>query len=145
MACRFDHITLVVRDLERAKGFFGALGFEETTRAVISGEEFARYMGVPGLEADHVTLELKGGEPRTQVQFLHYRHPPPALDPAVRNLARLGFNHVCFAVDDLAAAVGRLRAAGFATRGPALEYHDRQLVFLDGPEGVTIELAQWQA
>jgi len=24
-----------------------------------------------------------------------------------------------------------------------MEFHDRKLVFLDGPEGITVELAQW--
>jgi catechol 2,3-dioxygenase-like lactoylglutathione lyase family enzyme len=29
MISRFDHVTIVVQDVERAKRFFGLLGFEE--------------------------------------------------------------------------------------------------------------------
>ena len=59
------------------------------------------------------------------------------------NLARPGFSHVCFAVDDLDATLDRLRAGGVQTRNAIMEFHDRRLVFLAGPEDVTIELAEW--
>ena len=56
----FDHMTVVVADLDDARSFFGLLGFVERIAVVASGEEIARYMGIPGWEADHVTLVLKG-------------------------------------------------------------------------------------
>ncbi len=37
----FDHLTIVVRDLERAKAFFAVLGFKEVMSVVITGEPFA--------------------------------------------------------------------------------------------------------
>jgi len=69
---RFDHVTIVVRDLDGAKAFFGLLGFVEDTAVVISGPIFSAYMGVDGIEADHVTLALAGAEPRLEVQLLRY-------------------------------------------------------------------------
>jgi catechol 2,3-dioxygenase-like lactoylglutathione lyase family enzyme len=144
MIRRFDHVTIVVRDLAAARGFFALLGFEEAAAVVIAGPQFSAYMGVDGIEADHVTLVLRDVSPRTEVQLLHYRQPSPLEDPEVRNLARLGFNHVCFAVDDLDAAVARLTAGGVALRNEVMEFHDRRLVFLWGPEGITIELAEWR-
>ena len=54
----------------------------------------------------------------------------------------LGFNHVCFAVEDLEAEVRRLVAAGVETRTKVLDFHARKLVFLRGPEGITVELAE---
>jgi catechol 2,3-dioxygenase-like lactoylglutathione lyase family enzyme len=41
MLKHFDHLTIVVRDVERAKAFFRVLGFKEATSVVISGEPFA--------------------------------------------------------------------------------------------------------
>jgi catechol 2,3-dioxygenase-like lactoylglutathione lyase family enzyme len=142
MVKNFDHLTLVVRDVNRAKAFFGLLGFEETISVVISGEPFAGYMGVPGIEAEHVTLVLENVSPRTEIQLLKYLHPEPLSDPAIRDLHRIGFNHVCFAVDDIEAEVTKIRAAGFRTRNEVMNFHSRKLVFIDGPEGVTVELAQ---
>jgi catechol 2,3-dioxygenase-like lactoylglutathione lyase family enzyme len=143
MVNHFDHVTIVVRDVEAAKQFFGLLGFQEVKSAVISGPQFSAYMGVDGIEAEHVTLALANVSPRTEVQLLKYRHPDPLPDPAIANLTKLGFNHICFAVDDLEAEVARLKDNGVKLRNEVMEFHSRKLVFLFGPEGVTVELAEW--
>ena len=143
MITNFDHVTIVVTDVDSAKRFFGLLGFAEDKSVVIKGPEFSRYMGVEGIEAEHVTLVLAGASPRTEVQLLKYHYPDPLPGPAVRNLTKVGFNHVCFAVDDLEAQLAKLRAQGIRPCNEVLDFHDRKLVFLSGPEGVTIELAQW--
>jgi catechol 2,3-dioxygenase-like lactoylglutathione lyase family enzyme len=143
MVRRFDHVTIAVRDLAAAKRFFALLGFEEERAVVVSGARMAAYMGVPGIEADHVTLVLAGAGPRLEVQLLRYRRPEPREDPDAARLDRLGFNHVCFAVDDLDAEIHRLTAAGVALRNEVMAFHDRKLVFLAGPEGITVELAEW--
>ena len=139
----FDHVTVCVSDLEAARRFFALLGFEDDKAVVITGEPFATYMGVDGIEADHVTLVLPGAAPRLEVQLLHYRHPEASGDPERARLDRLGFNHICFAVDDIDAMVAHLRANGIEVRGELKGFHDRQLVFFTGPEGITVELAQW--
>ena len=138
-----DHVTIAVADLDGAKQFFGLLGFEETASTVVSGEEMSRYMGIPDLEADHVTLVLTGAATHQEVQLLRFHHPEIADDPDESNLARPGFNHVCLAVDDLDATLARLRDGGVRTRSEVMDFHDRRLVFLIGPAGVTVELAEW--
>jgi catechol 2,3-dioxygenase-like lactoylglutathione lyase family enzyme len=145
MVRHFDHVTVVVRDVERAKRFFALLGFVEQKTVVISGKTFADYMGVDGIEAEHVTLVLAGATPRLEVQLLNYRHPDPVPDPEITNLSKLGFNHICFAVDDVAAEVAKLRAGGIETRNAIMDFHSRKLVFVSGPEGITVELAEWRA
>jgi catechol 2,3-dioxygenase-like lactoylglutathione lyase family enzyme len=144
MIRHFDHVTIVVRDLEAARGFFGLLGFVEDKAVRISGPQFSAYMGVEDIEAAHVTLVLAGATPRLEVQLLQYHHPEPLAEPAIDNLARVGFNHVCFAVDDLEAEVARLQAAGVQLRNAVMEFHHRKLVFLRGPEDITVELAEWK-
>ena len=143
MVKRFDHLRIVVRDVDRAKAFFGLLGFKEAISVVIAGEPFASYMGVPGIEAQHVTLVLDNATPRTEIQLLRYLHPDPLPDPNIRDLHKLGMNHICFAVDDVEAEVAKLRAGGFKTRNEIMDFHSRKLVFVEGPEGVTVELSQW--
>ena len=143
MIKHFDHVTIVVRDVQAAKQFFGLLGFQEVKSVVIAGPPFSAYMGVDGIEAEHVTLALTNVSPRTEVQLLKYRHPDPLPDPAIRNLTKLGLNHICFAVDDLEAEVARLKANGVRLRNEIMDFHSRKLVFLYGPEDVTVELAEW--
>lgn len=143
MIRRFDHVTVCVRDLDAARRFFGLLGFVEDKAVVIAGEPFAGYMGVDGLEADHVTLIVPGLSPRFEVQLLHYRHPDACRDPDIARLDRVGYNHICFAVDDAEATVRHLRANDVEVRGELADFHDRRLFFVTGPEGITVELAQW--
>lgn len=139
MVRNFDHVTIVVRDVEAAKHFFALLGFRETHSAVISGKVMEDYMGI--VEADHVTLAIEN--PHSEVQLLRYRHPDAVVDANISKLNKLGFNHICFAVDDLDAEVARLTAAGVKLRNRVMDFLSRKLVFLHGPEDITVELAQW--
>jgi catechol 2,3-dioxygenase-like lactoylglutathione lyase family enzyme len=143
MVRSFDHLTIVVRDPAPARAFFAVLGFREAVTCVIKGEEFARYMGVPGIEAEHITLVLENSSPRAELQILRYLHPDVLPDEHIRQLNKIGMNHICFRVDDIEAEVVNIRAAGFQTRNEIMDFHSRKLVFLDGPEGVTVELSQW--
>ncbi len=143
MVRNFDHVTIVVRDVEAAKRFFALLGFTQTKSVVISGKIMEDYMGVAGIEAEHVTLALDNVSPRTEVQLLRYHHPDVIADPSIAKLNKLGFNHICFAVDDLDVEVGKLKAAGGRLRNKVMQFHSRKLVFVYGPEDITVELAEW--
>jgi catechol 2,3-dioxygenase-like lactoylglutathione lyase family enzyme len=138
----FDHLTIVVTDLGAAKHFFGLLGFSEHLAVVASGERVSAYMGIPEWESDHVTLVLEGADVHQEIQLLRFHHPDVTMDAGAGTLSRTGFNHVCFRVNDLAAMLAHLAAHGVRPRNEVLEYHDRKLVFLDGP-GVVVELAEW--
>ena len=144
MLTHIDHVTLVVADIADARRFFSLLGFEEDKAVVISGSVMDRYMRVPGIEADHVTMVLKGALPRCEVQLLHYRRPDARPDPNSGRLDRLGYNHMCFAVSDIEDMIARLTQAGVKLRNELMNFHDRKLVFLEGPEGIVVELAQWK-
>ena len=145
MILHIDHVTVVVRDVAKAKAFFALLGFIEEKSVVISGPTFARYMGVDGIEAEHVTLVSKQSKPRFEVQLLRYIRPDRLPDTDVENLAKPGFNHICFAVTDLEAEVKRLTSQGVRLRNEVMDFHARKLVFLSGPEGITVELAEWHS
>jgi catechol 2,3-dioxygenase-like lactoylglutathione lyase family enzyme len=143
MIQHLDHVTVVVRDVAKAKTFFALLGFVEEKSVVISGATFARYMGVDGIEAEHVTLVSQQAAPRFEIQLLRYIRPEQLPDADVANLAKPGYNHMCFAVTDLDAEVKRLVDHGVTLRNDVLDFHARKLVFLSGPEGITVELAEW--
>ncbi|MFZ0250166.1 MAG: VOC family protein [Acidimicrobiales bacterium] len=138
----FDHITIVVTDLPAARRFFGLLGFEESLAVVASGQRVSDYMGIPDWESDHVTLVLKGVDVHQEIQLLRFHQPPVTVDAATGSLDRTGFNHVCFRVNDMDAMLEHLAENGVTPRNQVLDYHERKLVFLDGP-GVVVELAEW--
>lgn len=143
MINHFDHITIVVRDVERAKEFFRILGFKEDMSVTISGKKFSAYMGVDDIDAEHVTLVLPHVAPRLEVQLLKYNQPGPIPDHNITNLSKIGFNHICFAVDDIEAEVEKLKSHGIRIRNKIMNFHSRKLVFVFGPEDVTIELSEW--
>ena len=84
----FDHMTVVVTDLDEARRFFGLLGFVERIAVVASGDVIARYMGIPDWEADHVTLVLDGAPVHQEVQLLRFHRPAAAVDDGAGSLAR---------------------------------------------------------
>ena len=138
----FDHMTVVVEDLDAAKEFFGLLGFTERIAVVASGPRVSAYMGIPDWEADHVTLVLDGAAVHQEIQLLRFHAPPVQRDAEAGSLGRTGFNHICFRVDDLDAVLAHLAEHGIGPRNEILDYHQRKLVFLDGP-GIVVELAEW--
>ncbi|CAA0105729.1 Uncharacterised protein [Halioglobus japonicus] len=70
---------------------------------MISGDTFSRYMGVDNIEGEHHTLVLSRSSPRLYVQLLKLLHPDPVPDVNIPTLRSVGFNPICFAVEDLEA------------------------------------------
>jgi hypothetical protein len=40
--------------------------------------------------------------------------------------------------------IDKLTAADVCLRNELMVFHDRKLVFLEGPEGIVVELAEWK-
>jgi catechol 2,3-dioxygenase-like lactoylglutathione lyase family enzyme len=139
-----DHVTVAVADGAAAIAFFELLGFTLQHVATIDGGPPARYMGMPGMKARHITLALEGAEPRFEIQLLEFDPRPPE-DPGGRptNLRRRGYNHLAFRVDDIEAATSHLVANGVKMLSDEMDYISRRLRLFEGPEGITLELVQW--
>jgi catechol 2,3-dioxygenase-like lactoylglutathione lyase family enzyme len=139
-----DHITIAVADAGPAIDFFAILGFRKEHVATIDGGLPARYMGMPDMKAQHITLVLEGAEPRFEIQLLEFA-PTPGSDPGLHptNLRQRGFNHLAFRVDDIEAASAHLEANGVTMLSDEMDYISRKLRFFEGPEGITLELVQW--
>ena len=139
-----DHVTIAVADAAAAIAFFELLGFRKQHVAVIDGGDPARYMGMPTMKAQHITLELEGAEPHFEIQLLQF-DPSPADDPGEHptNRRRRGYNHLAFRVDDITAVTAHLVANGVTLLSEEMDYISRRLRFFEGPEGITLELVQW--
>jgi len=118
-------VTVAVADPERATKFFELLGFKKGHVAVIDGDAPAKYMGMPDMKAEHITLVLEGCTPRFEI------------------LRRRGYNHLALRVDDIAAATAHLEANGVTMLSEELDYISRRLRLFEGPEGITLELVEW--
>jgi len=140
-----DHVTIAVANPEAAIGFFDLLGFRKQHVELIDGGVPAKYMGMPDMKAQHITLVLEGVEPHFEIQLLAF-DPQPPTDPGDHptNLRRRGYNHLAFRVDDIEAVTGHLTAnGGVKMLSDEMDYISRRLRFFEGPEGITLELVQW--
>jgi catechol 2,3-dioxygenase-like lactoylglutathione lyase family enzyme len=139
-----DHVTIAVANAANAIQFFELLGFRKQHVTMIDGGPPARYMGMPDMKAQHITLALEGSEPHFEIQLLEF-DPRPSDDPGVHptNLRRRGYNHVAFRVDDIESVTRDLVANGVRMLNEEMDYISRRLRFFEGPEGITLELVQW--
>jgi catechol 2,3-dioxygenase-like lactoylglutathione lyase family enzyme len=139
-----DHVTIAVADAAPAIDFFALLGFRKDHVATIDGGEPARYMGMPDMKAQHITLVLEGAEPHFEIQLLEFDPTPPDDTGAhPTNLRRRGYNHLAFRVDDIAAVTAHLVANDVKMLSDEMDYISRKLRFFEGPEGITLELVEW--
>jgi catechol 2,3-dioxygenase-like lactoylglutathione lyase family enzyme len=141
-----DHVTIAVAHAAPAIEFFALLGFRKDHVAVIDGGEPAAYMGMPDMKSQHITLVLDGAEPHFEIQLLEFDPTPGSdADPGEHptNLRRLGYNHLAFRVDDIAATSAHLIENGVRMLNEEMDYISRKLRFFEGPEGITLELVQW--
>lgn len=138
-----DHITIAVADADPAIKFFALLGFRKDHVAIIDGGLPARYMGMPDMKAQHITLTLEGANPLFEIQLLEFV-PTPGADPGAHptNLRQRGFNHLAFRVDDIEAITAHLVANGVTVLSDEMDYINRKLRLFEGPEGITVELVQ---
>jgi catechol 2,3-dioxygenase-like lactoylglutathione lyase family enzyme len=143
MIKRLDHINIVVSDLKKAKDFFLKLGFKEEISSRLSGERFTIITGLPDIDVEFVGLSLPGST--TNVELIQYYSPAGGRDPALSRPNQLGYRHIAFAVDDIAAEVGRLKAAGveFQSNIEVWEKTGKKLVYFYGPDGIILEFAEY--
>src|SRR3954463_586672 len=118
-----DHITIAVAEAGPAIEFFALLGFRKEHVLTIDGGTPARYMGMPDMKAQHITLVLEGADPRFEIQLLEFE-PTPGADPDERptNLRRRGYNHLAFRVDDIEAVTAHLVAHGVTVLSDEMDY-----------------------
>src|SRR5205085_3652539 len=120
-----DHVTLVVRDLERARHFHvNVLGMREIRRPAFS---FAGLWFQAGTTQIHLILEYEGSGPASN------------LLPAAQRTPRT--QHLAFEVDDAAAAFAHLQAMDVPVIAPPKPRPDGYLqVFVADPDGHVVEL-----
>jgi catechol 2,3-dioxygenase-like lactoylglutathione lyase family enzyme len=138
---RFDHVALVVEDLDAATAFFVRLGFEREGGALVEGEVVSRINGLEGVRADIVMVRTPDGTGR--LELVRYHSPADPAGPQALPANRLGLRHICIEVGDLNRTVERLHGDGFGLVGEVQDYGDSfRLAYVRGPEGLIVELAQ---
>jgi catechol 2,3-dioxygenase-like lactoylglutathione lyase family enzyme len=138
---RFEHVGVVVEDLDAAADFFLALGFEQEGRMTVDGEVVDRINGLDGVRAELVMMRTP--DRSGALELVKYHAPTDIEGVQAQPANRLGYRHITFEVSDLNAMVDRLGEKGFGLVGEVQDYGDSyRLVYVRGPEGLIVELAE---
>lgn len=136
-----DHVGIAVEDLAAAVEFFVELGLELEGEASLEGEAVDRIVGLEGVRTEVAFVRTPDGHGR--VELFRFLSPPAEVGDPQAPANALGLRHVTFAVDDIHAAVDRLRAHGAELVGELVRYGDSYwLCYVRGPEGIIVELAE---
>lgn len=149
-----DHLNIVVADMKRSLVFYcGVLGFTKTKEAWLEGEWIEAIVGLRGVRAHAVFVDVPGGGPR--IELLQYE-APVGLAVAENSRANTrGLRHFALRVDDIFAMTATLRVAGVtvwsepkAVPGGVVKFDEggggKTLVYFLDPDGVIVELAEYR-
>src|SRR5437763_12696051 len=134
---RMDNVLIVVDDFEAAKAFFIELGLTLEGEQTVQGPAVAKLIGLK--EDVRATLAMMR-TPDGQGIELDKFHTPDAIrfGPVNAPVNTLGIRRVMFGVDDIGAAVARMRAHGAELIGE-MQYADTyRLAYIRGPEGIIV-------
>jgi catechol 2,3-dioxygenase-like lactoylglutathione lyase family enzyme len=137
----FDHVGVVVDDLEAATKFFLDLGLEREGAGSVEGEWVERIIGLDEVQVEFVMVKTPDGSGKLELIKFHRPADEEGAHPAPVN--RLGIRHVALVVDDLETVVKGIRDKGMDTIGEVVNYEDIFLLcYVRGPEGMIVELAE---
>jgi catechol 2,3-dioxygenase-like lactoylglutathione lyase family enzyme len=138
---RFDHVGVVVDDLDAVAAFFLELGFEREGGTVVEGEVVDKINGLDGVRAEVVMVRTPD---RTgKLELVKYNAPADEDGPQLLPANRPGFRHIAIEVNGLNEIVDGLRDKGLDTVGEVADYEGiYRLVYVRGPEGLIVELAE---
>ncbi|MBL1378985.1 VOC family protein [Zobellella iuensis] len=128
----FHHVTLSVRNLSVAEGFYKGLGFEPVYR----WQDAEGRLQICHLRLGQALLELYCFRPEEEAELSSI--PPWA------NGFRLGLRHFALQVDDLDRALSSLHGAGMLTDKPSPVKGQTcsRYVFILDPDGNSVELLE---
>jgi catechol 2,3-dioxygenase-like lactoylglutathione lyase family enzyme len=136
-----EHVGIVVDDLAAATAFFVELGLEPQGETPVEGEWVDRIVGLEGVRAEIAMMETPDGHGR--LELTKFQAPSGSRGDRHAPANTPGLRHLAFAVDDIDAAVARLRAHGAELVGEVESYENSyRLCYVRGPEGIIVELAE---
>jgi catechol 2,3-dioxygenase-like lactoylglutathione lyase family enzyme len=149
---RFDHVNIVVSDIEASVRFYQILGLRRGFETTLRGEWIERVTGLEGAYAQCVFMETSDGATGVRLELLRYFSPSgTTLAPnALPNTH--GLRHVAFTVDRLDELVQQLEGNGVTLVSEPVEVPfavgtlgRKRLCYFHDPDGTLLEVAAYEA
>jgi catechol 2,3-dioxygenase-like lactoylglutathione lyase family enzyme len=139
---KLDNVEIIVEDLDAVIAFFTELGMELEGKGQVEGSWAASLVGLDDQKVDIAMMRVPGGHGR--VELARYRLPD-AIKSFPENAPphTLGIRRIMFAVDDIDNKIAHMLAHGAELVGEVVQFENTyKLVYLRGPEGILVALAQ---
>jgi catechol 2,3-dioxygenase-like lactoylglutathione lyase family enzyme len=138
---QMHHVGIVVDDLAAATAFFVDLGLQRQGGGPAKGEWVDRVVGLEGVQVEFAMMQTPDGHGR--LELITFDSPPAEGRDANAPANTRGIRHVAFVVDDIDAALARVRVHGAELVGQVERYGDSmRLCYIRGPEGMIVELGE---
>jgi len=136
-----ENIGIVVDDLAAVKAFFVDLGMEEAGGTEVSGDWVDQVVGLEDVRCEISMLQTADGNGR--LELMQFKSPPAREGETNAAPNTLGIRRIAFSVDDIDAAVAKVRDRGLELLGEVVRYEDiYRLCYVRGPEGIIVMLAE---
>jgi catechol 2,3-dioxygenase-like lactoylglutathione lyase family enzyme len=139
-----DHAGIAVASLEAALHFYrDLLGLRVTDEGEDGGPELDAITGLSGVRMRYAELDLGAGQLLEVIEAI-----APAGTRLTQGPVDPGATHLALRVDDVDAVYARLAAAGVTVPGrpttisAAGAWHGTRCVYVEDPDGHTVELVQ---
>jgi catechol 2,3-dioxygenase-like lactoylglutathione lyase family enzyme len=139
-----DHAGITVASVAAALGFYrDLLGLRVTDEGEDGGPELDAITGLSDARIRYAELDLGGGQ---LLEVIEYLSPTGA--PLAQRACDPGASHLALRVDDVDAVRDRLAAAGVPIAGRPTTisapgaWHGARCVYVEDPDGRTVELVQ---
>lgn len=136
-----ENVGIVVEDLAAVRAFFLELGLEPVGETEVGGEVVDRVVGLEEVRCQLCILQTADGH--GQLELMQFKSPEAREGDADAPPNTLGIRRLAFSVDDIDAAVAKLRDQGLELLGEVVSYGDvYRLCYVRGPEGIIVMLAE---
>jgi catechol 2,3-dioxygenase-like lactoylglutathione lyase family enzyme len=136
-----ENIGIVVADLAAVKAFFLELGLKQMGETDVGGEWVDRVVGLEDVRCEICVLQTPDGHGR--LELMQFNSPAARQGDTNAPPNTLGIRRIAFSVDDIDAAVARVRDRGLELLGEVVRYEDvYRLCYVRGPEGIIVMLAE---
>ncbi|MDQ8749541.1 glyoxalase [Elizabethkingia miricola] len=141
---RANHVGITVSNLEKSIAFYEALtGVKVSNIDEIGGERMARTQGLEDTRIKYANLHLDN----LNIDILEYVLPAPEKTSYQNN--QISAMHLCFEVDDIDAAMERLKEIGIKPEGEPIVFQEEDglksgfgtaVAYFRDPDGTNLEI-----
>lgn len=134
------HLGISTSDLDRSLSFYGELmGIEILGKGPFEGEAYTKITALEHARGRMAMLRV--GD--TYIEIFEYERSKGEKRKSNRPVDELGFNHLCFEVDDVQKEYQRLKQAGVDFHSPPQVFGTAKAVYGRDPDGNVFELVEW--